>query len=54
LSKAAWGYFGQNKFQIISYELGVLFLPQNEGYFEPKRDFLVPYDLPPNKYSSKG
>jgi hypothetical protein len=66
LSKAAWGYFDyKNNFNIISYELGVLFLPKyesnhpNEGveseYFDlAKNEFSLPYDLPPVKYDSTG
>jgi hypothetical protein len=61
LSKAAWGFFDyKNNFNIISYELGVLFL-KNESESEKsnfydlsENEFLLPYDLPPNKYDSAG
>uniref|UniRef100_A0ACB8G6C3 Tyrosyl-DNA phosphodiesterase 1 n=1 Tax=Sphaerodactylus townsendi TaxID=933632 RepID=A0ACB8G6C3_9SAUR len=68
LSKAAWGAFEKNGAQLMirSYELGVLFLPSefglDTGYFQVKENLLsdepasfpVPYDLPPEKYESKG
>ena len=66
LSKAAWGYFDyKQNFNTISYELGVLFLPQYEPnenkneksnfYNLSENEFVsLPYDLPPNKYNSTG
>ena len=66
MSKAAWGSFEKNETQyfIRSYEIGVLFMPsfllQDDlnNYFETEPDadtkFLIPYDLPPQKYGPNG
>ncbi|CAK1550214.1 unnamed protein product [Leptosia nina] len=61
VSKAAWGSInkGNGALRIMSYECGVLFLPKfviNEDLFplsgnSPKR-LIIPYDIPPTKYSS--
>lgn len=63
LSKAAWGSFEKNESQyhILSYEIGVLILPEftnddGKEYFsldDDEAEFLVPYDLPPTKYTDK-
>ncbi|KAJ8341249.1 hypothetical protein SKAU_G00335400 [Synaphobranchus kaupii] len=67
LSKAAWGGLEKNSTQIMvrSYELGVLFVPSafNMTKFTiqknpfpatgPSASFPVPFDLPPQRYSSK-
>ncbi|XP_006632336.1 tyrosyl-DNA phosphodiesterase 1 [Lepisosteus oculatus] len=68
LSKAAWGTMEKNNTQMTvrSYELGVLFLPSafNMSCFpierspfpsskSPSASFTVPFDLPPEHYSSK-
>lgn len=58
LSKAAWGAFEKNETQLAirSYELGVLFLPQQFGKSEfllSKSDSLmVPFDVPPVAYAT--
>ncbi|KAI2654235.1 Tyrosyl-DNA phosphodiesterase 1 [Labeo rohita] len=68
LSKAAWGGLEKNNTQIMvrSYELGVLYLPSafNMSTFPVEKNvfpvsssskgFPVPFDLPPQRYSSKG
>lgn len=58
LSKAAWGVLEKNSTQLMirSYEIGVLFLPQQFSQttfsvFESPA-FPMPYDLPPVKYQS--
>uniref|UniRef100_A0A9J7Z8H2 Tyrosyl-DNA phosphodiesterase 1 n=2 Tax=Cyprinus carpio TaxID=7962 RepID=A0A9J7Z8H2_CYPCA len=67
LSKAAWGTLEKNNTQIMvrSYELGVLYLPSafNMSTFPVEKNvfpasssskgFPVPFDLPPQRYSSK-
>ncbi|XP_016428149.1 tyrosyl-DNA phosphodiesterase 1 [Sinocyclocheilus rhinocerous] len=67
LSKAAWGALEKNNTQIMvrSYELGVLYLPSafNMSTFPVEKNvfpasssskcFPVPFDLPPQHYSSK-
>uniref|UniRef100_A0A672SJT0 Tyrosyl-DNA phosphodiesterase 1 n=1 Tax=Sinocyclocheilus grahami TaxID=75366 RepID=A0A672SJT0_SINGR len=67
LSKAAWGALEKNNTQIMvrSYELGVLYLPSafNMSTFPVEKNvfpasssskgFPVPFDLPPQRYSSK-
>uniref|UniRef100_A0A672Q5I1 Tyrosyl-DNA phosphodiesterase 1 n=1 Tax=Sinocyclocheilus grahami TaxID=75366 RepID=A0A672Q5I1_SINGR len=67
LSKAAWGALEKNSTQIMvrSYELGVLYLPSafNMSTFPVEKNvfpasssskgFPVPFDLPPQHYSSK-
>ncbi|XP_028677690.1 tyrosyl-DNA phosphodiesterase 1 [Erpetoichthys calabaricus] len=68
LSKAAWGAMEKNNTQLMirSYELGVLFLPSTfnvTAFSIEKTPFLgakstslsfpVPFDLPPQKYTSK-
>uniref|UniRef100_A0A8C1G6T0 Tyrosyl-DNA phosphodiesterase 1 n=1 Tax=Cyprinus carpio TaxID=7962 RepID=A0A8C1G6T0_CYPCA len=67
LSKAAWGAMEKNNTQIMvrSYELGVLYLPSafNMSTFPVEKNvfpasssskgFPVPFDLPPQHYSSK-
>ncbi|TRY59029.1 hypothetical protein DNTS_022947 [Danionella cerebrum] len=67
LSKAAWGALEKNSTQIMvrSYELGVLYLPSafNMTTFPVEKrgipsssssnGFPVPFDLPPQRYSSK-
>ncbi|XP_041927661.1 tyrosyl-DNA phosphodiesterase 1 isoform X3 [Alosa sapidissima] len=67
LSKAAWGGLEKNNTQVMvrSYELGVLFLPSafNLSTFRVQKNvfpadegssgFPVPFDLPPQRYSSK-
>ncbi|CAH1792376.1 unnamed protein product [Owenia fusiformis] len=61
LSKAAWGALEKKGQQLMirSYEIGVLFLPQNYGLekfktlehaSEDPLAFPVPYDLPPTHY----
>ncbi|XP_048485908.1 probable tyrosyl-DNA phosphodiesterase [Plutella xylostella] len=61
ISKAAWGTInkGNGALRIMSYEAGVLFLPSfviNKDFFpldKSEKDHLViPYDLPPTKYTS--
>ncbi|KAF9812413.1 hypothetical protein SFRURICE_005524 [Spodoptera frugiperda] len=66
ISKAAWGQVnkGNGALRIMSYEAGVLFLPKfviNEDYFpldlgtsRPRqtKSLVIPYDLPPVKYTS--
>ena len=59
LSKAAWGKLNKNKdkLNIMSYEAGVLLLPKflnetKEEFFDLKKDeFVLPYDLPLEKYN---
>lgn len=60
VSKAAWGQLnkGNGALRIMSYEAGVLFLPQfviKEDFFPLKRGaknrLIIPYDLPPVKYT---
>ncbi|KAG7466220.1 hypothetical protein MATL_G00162550 [Megalops atlanticus] len=67
LSKAAWGALEKNNTQMMvrSYELGVLYLPSayNMTKFKvqqnpfpatgPSTSFPLPFDLPPQPYSSK-
>uniref|UniRef100_A0A671L9N3 Tyrosyl-DNA phosphodiesterase 1 n=1 Tax=Sinocyclocheilus anshuiensis TaxID=1608454 RepID=A0A671L9N3_9TELE len=67
LSKAAWGALEKNNTQVMvrSYELGVLYLPSafNMSTFPVEKNvfpasssskgFPVPFDLPPQHYSSK-
>ncbi|XP_062379558.1 tyrosyl-DNA phosphodiesterase 1 [Sardina pilchardus] len=67
LSKAAWGGMEKNNTQVMvrSYELGVLYLPSafNLSTFRVQKNvfpagegssgFPVPFDLPPQRYSSK-
>ncbi|KAI7804456.1 tyrosyl-DNA phosphodiesterase 1 [Triplophysa rosa] len=67
LSKAAWGALEKNNTQMMvrSYELGVLYLPSafNMSTFPVEKNvfrgsasskgFPVPFDLPPQRYSSK-
>lgn len=57
LSKAAWGSFNKakNGLMIMSYEVGVLFLPSfvtGETFFHVNRDFHLPYDWPLKKYDA--
>ncbi len=62
LSKAAWGKLNKNrdKFNIMSYEAGVLLLPSfvlgpQAEYFELDADpskLILPYDLPLTKYEN--
>ncbi|XP_059045014.1 probable tyrosyl-DNA phosphodiesterase [Achroia grisella] len=61
ISKAAWGSInkGNSALRIMSYEAGVLFLPKfviNEDLFPlspgAKNRLIIPYDIPPTKYSS--
>ncbi|XP_014678998.1 PREDICTED: tyrosyl-DNA phosphodiesterase 1-like [Priapulus caudatus] len=63
LSKAAWGALEKNNAQLAirSYELGVLFVPEDFGESELRvlppggasaaDGFPVPYDLPPTRYA---
>ncbi|CAH0698450.1 unnamed protein product [Spodoptera exigua] len=60
ISKAAWGQVnkGNGALRIMSYEAGVLFLPQfviKEDYFPLQQNarhrLVIPYDLPPVKYT---
>lgn len=59
LSKAAWGTLnkGNGALRVNSYEAGVLFLPTfviNEDFFPlqgNKNRLIIPYDLPPSKYT---
>ncbi|XP_012692140.1 tyrosyl-DNA phosphodiesterase 1 isoform X2 [Clupea harengus] len=67
LSKAAWGGLEKNNTQVMvrSYELGILFVPSafNMSTFRVQKNvfsvnggssgFPVPFDLPPQRYSSK-
>lgn len=55
LSKAAWGTLnkGRDKLYIMSYEAGVLLLPQfvvNKDTFELEHHPVLPYDVPLTKY----
>lgn len=61
ISKAAWGQVnkGNGALRLMSYEAGVLFLPKfviKEEFFplEPgaKNRLVIPYDLPPVKYTA--
>ncbi|KAM3955536.1 tyrosyl-DNA phosphodiesterase glaikit [Aphomia sociella] len=61
VSKAAWGSInkGNSALRIMSYEAGVLFLPRfviNEDLFPlregGKNRLIIPYDIPPMKYTS--
>ncbi|KAJ8705766.1 hypothetical protein PYW08_012812 [Mythimna loreyi] len=60
VSKAAWGQLnkGNGALRIMSYEAGVMFLPQfviKEDFFPlqqgAKKRLVIPYDLPPTKYT---
>ncbi|XP_035693489.1 tyrosyl-DNA phosphodiesterase 1-like [Branchiostoma floridae] len=61
LSKAAWGALEKNGAQLMirSYEIGVLFLPQDFGedttfavHASNSEPFPIPYDLPPLPYGT--
>ncbi|TRY77996.1 hypothetical protein TCAL_04219, partial [Tigriopus californicus] len=57
LSKAAWGSFNKAKdgLMIMSYEAGVLFLPQfvtGQAWFNLENQFNLPYDWPLKKYEA--
>ncbi|XP_073963928.1 tyrosyl-DNA phosphodiesterase glaikit isoform X1 [Choristoneura fumiferana] len=61
VSKAAWGNLnkGNAALRIMSFEAGVMFLPKfviNEDFFpldpQAKNRLVIPYDIPPTKYTS--